>query len=229
MQRFVIVLCLAFPSSHFASDVSKTKQALQQFNHLIGSWRGTGQPDRSRMQDFWQESIHWQWQFGKKDTLWLKVDFEKSKHFKEGELRYLPTKAMYQLTLQTLTKEKVTFTGKHEGRRLTLSRQDKAAKEDQQIVFTFLHSNRYLYRYETKPIDRSRFKKQYQVGATKKGVPFAGKGDSSPACVVSGGKGTIAVTYKGKTWYVCCSGCRAEFNENPEKYIKEFEAKQKRQ
>jgi YHS domain-containing protein len=24
---------------------------------------------------------------------------------------------------------------------------------------------------------------------------------------------------------VCCSGCKDEFKENPEKYIKEFEAK----
>jgi hypothetical protein len=28
---------------------------------------------------------------------------------------------------------------------------------------------------------------------------------------------------KGKTYYVCCSGCRSEFNANPEKYIKEYE------
>ena len=126
------------------------------------------------------------------------------------------------------SKKELVFIGKHEGRRLTVKRLDKTSKLEQQIVFTFLHANRYLFRYETKDPDRTRFKRQYQIGATKKGEPFAGKGDSSPECVVSGGKGTMAVTYKGKTWYVCCSGCRAEFNENPEKYIKEFEAKKKK-
>jgi YHS domain-containing protein len=45
--------------------------------------------------------------------------------------------------------------------------------------------------------------------------------------VVSGGKGTMPVSYKGKTYYVCCSGCRDEFKENPEKYIAEYEAKLK--
>ena len=35
------------------------------------------------------------------------------------------------------------------------------------------------------------------------------------------------VTYKGKDYYVCCSGCRDEFKANPEKYIKEAEAKAK--
>jgi YHS domain-containing protein len=29
----------------------------------------------------------------------------------------------------------------------------------------------------------------------------------------------------GKTYYVCCSGCRTEFNESPAKYVAEFEAR----
>jgi YHS domain-containing protein len=32
----------------------------------------------------------------------------------------------------------------------------------------------------------------------------------------------MPVTYKGQTYYVCCTGCRDAFNETPEKYIKEF-------
>ena len=43
--------------------------------------------------------------------------------------------------------------------------------------------------------------------------------------MVSGGLGTIRVSYQGKTYYVCCSGCKAEFDANPEKYAKEYEAK----
>lgn len=26
--------------------------------------------------------------------------------------------------------------------------------------------------------------------------------------------------YKGKTYYFCCSGCKPQFDKNPEKYIK---------
>ena len=50
-------------------------------------------------------------------------------------------------------------------------------------------------------------------------------GSSGPECVVTGGLGTISVNYKGKTYYVCCTGCRDEFKDNPEKYIKEYEEK----
>ena len=48
-----------------------------------------------------------------------------------------------------------------------------------------------------------------------------------PECIVSGGLGTMKVTYKGKDYYVCCSGCRDEFKSDPEKYIKEYEERKK--
>jgi len=35
-----------------------------------------------------------------------------------------------------------------------------------------------------------------------------------------GGLGTIEVTHAGKSYYVCCTGCRDYFNENPEKFLK---------
>src|SRR5262249_61082512 len=108
--------------------------------------------------------------------------------------------------------------------RLTLDRKDGDKKQDQRLVISPLHANRFLYDYYVKPSDRGLYTKLYQVGATKEGVPFAG-GDGRPECIVSGGLGTIPVTYKGKTYYVCCSGCRSAFNEDPERFIKEFEEK----
>ncbi len=103
---------------------------------------------------------------------------------------------------------------------------DEKKKETQRLIVTVLHFNRYLYRYEVKPAESARFALVYQVGATKEGVDFAG-GDDAPECVVSGGLGTMPVMFKGQTYYVCCSGCRDAFKEEPEKYIKEFEARKK--
>ncbi|MBD3673017.1 MAG: TRASH domain-containing protein [Planctomycetaceae bacterium] len=37
--------------------------------------------------------------------------------------------------------------------------------------------------------------------------------------MVSGGLGTATVSFEGKTYYVCCSGCSAAFNEEPERWI----------
>jgi hypothetical protein len=57
-------------------------------------------------------------------------------------------------------------------------------------------------------------------------VPFADV-PKGPECVVSGGLGTSKVSYMGKDYFVCCSGCRDEFRANPEKYVKEWERKAK--
>jgi hypothetical protein len=206
------------------------REALRAFNHFIGSWKGTGIPEGTREEKergLWEETMSWGWRFKGEDA-WLTVTITKGKHFVRGQLRYLPDENLYRLTLETTGKESVAFTGRLTDRRLTLDRTDPKTKEGQRLVFSLLHSNRFLYAYEVKPSDRTAFTRVYRVGATKKGVPFA-SADAQPECVVSGGLGTIKVSYQGKTYHVCCSGCRAEFNENPAKYVKEYEAKKAKQ
>jgi len=208
-----------------------SKEALQAFQDLIGPWKATGEPQvgtpQERKRNFWIEKMSWEWQF-KGDDAWLKVAFEEGKYFAKGELRYLPDKDHYQLTLHTLDKEAFSFTGALKKDQMILERSDDKKNETQRLVFTFLHANRFLYRYEVKAKDKADFAPLYKVGVTKTDVPFAGPGDNRPECVVSGGKGTIAVSHKGKTYYVCCSGCAAEFRDDPEKYIKEYEEKLKK-
>jgi YHS domain-containing protein len=209
-----------------AEDKPKSRsprEALQVLNDLVGTWKATGTPE-DKPRDFWRETMTWQWQF-KGDDAWLQVAFDKGKYYLDGELRYLPDREQYQLTLRTLEKTSSTFVGTLQDRRLTLERTDDAKKESQRLVFNFLHDNRILYRCEVKSAEAGGFSKVYQVGATKEGVPFAGAADSTPECIVTGGPGTLKFTYKGQTYYFCCSGCRDAFKEDPEKYLKEFEAK----
>jgi hypothetical protein len=230
----VLVVVLAFCSGETACTEDqpapkKPKEALRVFQDLIGPWRATGEPEGTRLEKqkgFWIENLTWEWQF-KGDDVWLKVAFEKGKYYRRGELRYLPDKDLYQLTLENLDKESLTFSGKLKESRLTLERQDDKKQEGQRLVVTLLHSNRFLYRYEVKAAGKTDYAKLWQVGATKEGVPFAGKGDNRPECIVSGGLGTTPVMYKGQTYYVCCSGCRDAFRDDPEKYIKEYEEARK--
>jgi YHS domain-containing protein len=226
----VIVVMLTGPAVGVGEPSPKSpKEALRAFNVLIGTWRTTGTPEGTlaeKQRGFWTESMSWEWQFKGRDA-WLEVVQDKGKYFARGELRYVPAKDVYQLAIQTPTKETLTFTGPLKERTLTLERVDEAKKETQRLVVDLLHENRLVYRYEVKPEGRPLFKKVYQVGATKEGEPFAGPADTQPECVVSGGRGTIAVSYKGQTYYVCCSGCRSAFKEEPEKYIQEYEARKK--
>lgn len=211
------------------------KDALQPFNVLVGSWKGSGTPEgtkEERAAGAWEETINWGWKFKDQDA-WLVVTFTKSKHFTKGELRYTPEKDAAQprftLTLTTPDKTTATFVGTltDKDKVLALTRTDGPAGEEQRLVFSLLHFNRHLYRLETRPANAAvAFTRKYQVGATKEGVAFADV-PKGPECIVSGGLGTMKVTHKGKDYYVCCSGCRDEFKADPEKYIKEAEAKAK--
>lgn len=214
-------------------DPQTPKDALQPFNRFVGSWKATGTPDGTREEraaGFWQETIAWEWQF-KKDDVALVATVEKGKHFTRLEVRYRPDRKQYELTATAPDRSTRTYAGtlaagKGKEQVLTLDRTGDPA-EAERLVFTLLHQNRYLYRFETKPAGTAAFARKYQVGATKEGEPFADAA-TGPECVVTGGFGKIRVTYKGQTYYVCCTGCRDAFQEDPEKYVKEYEAKKKK-
>jgi len=205
------------------------KEALQPLGVLVGSWKGSGAPEGTREEraaGAWSETASWEWKFKNQDA-WLAVTFEKGKYFTAGELRYTPTKdeVLYTLTLTAPDKSTVKFVGALKDKTLSLDRTENPAGEEQRLVFSLLHHNRHLYRLDTRPAGTTvAFAKQWQVGATKEGVAFADV-PKGPECVVSGGLGTIKVTYKGTDYWVCCTGCRDEFKENPEKYTKEYQAK----
>ncbi|MBA4065436.1 MAG: hypothetical protein C0501_17330 [Isosphaera sp.] len=213
------------------ADPTPARDALRPFNVLVGSWKGSGAPDGTRDEraaGAWTETAAWGWQFKGADA-WLAVTFDKGKHFTAGELRYTPDKGepRFTLTLTAADKSAATFVGAltEKDKVLALDRVGGPAGEDQRLVFSLLHHNRHLYRFETRPAGSGvPFAKQWQVGATKEGVPFADV-PKGPECIVSGGLGTTKVTYKGVDYYVCCSGCRDAFKEDPEKFIKEAAAK----
>jgi len=203
------------------------REALKPFNILIGKWKAAGVPEgtvEQRQNGHWSEVLDWGWQF-KADDAWLIVSFEKGKFFKSGELRALPKENAFQFKVETTDKRTLVFEGVFKERYLTLERIDEKTKDNERLVFALLQDNRITYWSEVKPADKTLYTKLYRVGATKEGEPFATVGFNEKECVVSGGQGTQLVTFKGKTYYVCCSGCRDAFNESPEKYVVEFEKK----
>ncbi|MFO0965461.1 MAG: YHS domain-containing protein [Gemmataceae bacterium] len=223
------LLAVALLVENASSDAKSKRERLAPLGGLVGTWNATGVPAGSKEEQqkgFWTETINCEWQF-KKDDAWLKLAFAKGKHFVSGEIRPIPDKDEFEVRLTTTDKATLLYTGTMKGKALTAVRTDADKNEEQKLIFTILHENRILYRYETRAAGKGIFYRKYQVGATKDGVAFA-VGDGRPECIVSGGLGTTAVSYMGKTYYVCCSGCRAEFLENPKKYIDEYEAKAKK-
>jgi hypothetical protein len=223
---FVAVFGILYPALvTLSGEPSSPKEALQALNPYIGIWKGNGTSEKNSS-EIWKESASWGWRFKGKDV-WLTIDLENGKHFKKGEMRYLPDKGLYQLTLVDAAGKSRVFEGAIKNTRLKLERKDKEKQETQQLqMYTAGGGVRFIYEYAVKPPNRTLFAKEFQVAMTREGETF-GAGAKKAECVVTGGLGTMAVTYKGMTYYVCCSGCRDAFNEDPEKILKEYKARKK--
>ena len=89
-----------------------------------------------------------------------------------------------------------------------------------------LHDNRLLVLLEAQDPNRHTFSRLGEVGFTREGVAFA-RDESYPLCVVTEGRGTIQVSFKGKTYWVCCTGCRDLFKDHPERILGESAAREK--
>ncbi len=211
------------------ADVSKA--ALQALNDYIGNWKGAGGPDKPRPgpnDSTWAETIAWSWRF-KGDDAWLTFTVKDGKYLRGGEVRYLSARKVYHLTATDAKKQTLEFDGKLDPKGyLVFERVDRASGETQQLTMNSAADGvRFIYRYATKPKGNTLFTRRYLVAATKEGESL-GAAAKKNECVVTGGLGTIPVTYRGETFYVCCTGCRDAFNEDPAKFIKEFQEKKKK-
>jgi hypothetical protein len=209
------------------SGIAAAKAGLAPLNDFIGEWKGTGGPLPAKPTDpTWSETLNWGWRF-KGDDAWMVLEFKNGKYYKSGEARYLPETKKLRIILVGKDDKKTTFEGDVQNDKLVVDAVDKEKKESQRVeINTAADGIRLIFVFSTKPEGRTLWKKVYQVASNKSGESLGSAGKKNE-CVVSGGLGTMAVSHKGQTFYVCCSGCRDAFNENPEKYIKEFEAAKK--
>src|SRR5581483_12273976 len=166
---------------------SASKEALQPLQDLIGGWKGNGTREKNKS-EIWKETAGWSWRFKDKDV-WMTVEMSDSKFYKSGELRYLPEKKRYQLTLIDKKDKTLVFEGELKKGRLTVERIDPESKETQQLlIHTAAEGIRLIYTYSVKPADRTLFNKQFQIAYTKEGESFA-TAAKKVECVVTGGLG----------------------------------------
>jgi hypothetical protein len=222
----LLALALGPLAADEKADRASAREALQALQEFIGEWKANGSPEKAKPapKELWSETLSWAWRF-KGDDAWLTLEVKDGRHFKSAELRYLADKKRYQLTARDKDDKKLVFEGDLKKDVLTLERTDAQTKETQQLQMnTAADGVRFIYRFARKEDGKTLYKKDYLVQATRAGESLAAR-ENKNVCVVSGGLGTTQVSYKGATYWVCCSGCRDAFNENPEKYIAEFKAK----
>lgn len=220
-------LLWAVTASSNAQDSKKDpRAALQAFNEYIGSWQGDGKGKVGN----WAESIEWGWKFKGADA-WLVFKIKDGKAVKGGEVRPVADKmGVYKVEIEDANGKKVAYEGSIDDKGvLKLVAPDPDTKGNELRVRMFIAGDGVFFNYamEKGKAGSKIGTDKIEVRAKKDGVVFKA-GSKQPECVVSGGLGTTAVQFQGKTYYICCSGCADAFRDNPEKWVKEFEAKKKK-
>ena len=162
-------------------------------------------------------------------------------YFRQARLTYDPSKQEFSLQVTDAEDRERNFIGDysepvqevemgdkkvHRVYKLQLTEVDPE-KEAWQIVLNQQDNNRYLLEmYRQRGGSFQRFD---TVSAQRQGTSFALSDTDygERTCIISGGLGTMQVSFQGKSYWVCCTGCQAAFNDDPARWIAEYEAKKK--
>jgi ribosomal protein L24E len=207
-----------------ADKPDASKEALKALNEFVGQWKGNGE-SKSGKTDLWKESAEWSWDLKGSEPA-LKIKVTGGKQFSEGSLKYLVDKKKYQLTVTDAEKKQQVFMGEIKAKKLVLTHDDAESKDKFTIEMSTNNDGvRFVYNVAVQKKGVGIAKRLVEVGLTKEGASLAG--GKKNECIITGGLGTMAVSYNGKTYYVCCTGCRDEFNANPKKCVEEYEKSKK--
>ena len=205
-------------------DRDAVKQALAEFNSLIGGWRGVGMIKRNSRQGAWSEKAEWVWKFSP-DSIGIAYQIKDGKFLKSALLSYDPQKKVYLLSAVQPDGKTRIYTGTLKKETLILESPPGEDGAVYRISIRRLNQKRTLVLFEKRNQGQSFYYRLAEVGYTRAGTKLVESGSGGPECIVTGGTGTIQVSHQGKSYYVCCSGCKQAFEEDPESFI--AEAKQK--
>jgi len=209
------------PADEAPGPRREAQAALKPYGPLVGTWRGTGQPQRGRAAGSWREAASWAWKLSA-DSAALEIAIEDGKYVKSALLRPGDGPGSYRLDATLADGSTRSFSGKGVlGKPLVLAAEGPG-EGVRRVTLTIPNDLRFLLLLESG--SGGGFARLGEVGYTRNGVPFAA-GESGPVCIVTEGRGTIPVTHAGKTYHVCCSGCKDLFNQDPAAIIAEAAAR----
>ena len=140
----------------YTREAAHCQRRAQPFNVLVGSWKGSARrrdekksaPQRMERDDRVDLEVQGQRRAGWRSRSKRASNSQRASYgTRPKKTRKTPNRA--SLSLTTPDKSTVTYVGTLKEKVLTLDRTDGPAGEQQRLVFSLLHNNRHLYRYET--------------------------------------------------------------------------------
>ena len=198
-----------------------------RFEPMVGGWKGTARPAANRVRG-WGETHSWAWKFVKGTPVGVTLSIVGGKILSKGEIAYSASTKKYTIKGTDPAGKPATFVGgpSADGKALVFDRVG-ATPEGKERLTIRPNGIRYTMLLDRQAPGAPQFKNAIEVGLTKEGESFAAGGASAdgPKCIITGGSASMTVGFNGKSFPICCTGCRDEFNDNPEKYIARAAAK----
>jgi YHS domain-containing protein len=192
---------------------ASTKEAMKPVQLLVGEWRV--EVDGPDAQD-WGETQAWEYKI-EGAVYGLQFTIKDGKRFKDGVLSYDLKRKVYRLDATRADGAKTAFEGKLTDKELVLDELVAETAAAERLNFNLLRDNRFIGSVEKREAGQKVFAETHQYQFTRAGVSIVKV--EQPKCVVTGGSSQIPVEFQGKTYYVCCSTCRKEFQANPAKTL----------
>ena len=215
----------------------KVVSGLSPLSFLVGDWRGVAQPKRGSNSGAWSEKSHIVWRFDEKipcllmklepgeqsTRIYFAVSSETGRPIVELQQPEKPSIALEMTELEKSPASSTTAQTDNSARDHWVF-QSVAEPGKSRLRFTVRKINdiRTTMLFEESLNSASAFRRQYEIGMTRAGERLAKGNTGERECIVTGGLGTISVTHAGKTYFVCCEGCKQAFEADPEGTLKAY-------
>jgi YHS domain-containing protein len=217
----VLALNVAVAAADASSDdkVEAEKKELLKLGGIVGGWRGSGSIKASLGKDAWAEESEWGWDF-KGGGAAVVFKTKGSRFISAGRITVGEKPGEYKLAATAADgKTQVDYYGsRNSDGELVVDAKTPNAAIPSRINLSLVAKGKRLVVQYIKPLSGTRFTVLAEVGLTLNGSGF-GKFTDPHECIITGGTGSMTVSYEGTTYYVCCTGCKDAFNENPKKEI----------
>ncbi len=213
---------------------------LASLSFIIGDWKGVAQPRRGSNSGAWSEKAHVAWDFeGSVPCLVItlqpgekcsEIVFAVSAESKHSIIElHQPDRPPMVLEMA----ESETAVAAESASQSQQALQNSWAFESVgelrvRVTVRKINDHRMVLLFEESPSAKTGWRRQYEIGMTREGERLARGNTGERECIVTGGLGTIPVTHGGKTYRVCCEGCKQAFDADPEGTIAAYSERLKK-
>lgn len=222
-------------------DRQAAVEQLRPLGVIVGDWRGVAQPRRGSSVGSWAEKLRVTWMF-EESRASLRMVFESGQQFQSAvfspaesgkiTLILMPAAGGEPLRLNELPENDAAVDSgvKRSDTRRTVWRFESSLNDGRQIRCTLrlISEIRVTLLFEDRLSETASYRRIFETGLTREGERLAAGGTGERECIVTGGLGTIPVSFGGKTYYVCCEGCVQVFNADPAGTVAEYRSRLKK-